>query len=238
VAINAELMHEMAGDSSLRKRAFELFLEMCRYRYSYNFTWMGRPIIQFPEDMVAMQEIVWRVRPEIIIETGIAHGGSLVFWASLLELLGGDRRVIGVDIEIRPHNRTEIARHPLSRRITTIEGSSIDRSIVEQVRSRVRGRSPVMVVLDSNHTHAHVLEELRAYSPLVTQGSYLIVCDTIVEDMPEGSFPDRPWGRGNNPATAVRQFLQENDRFQVDQETEGKLLFTVAPGGYLECIKD
>jgi cephalosporin hydroxylase len=238
MSINAEGLRAMQADVQLRREAQDLFVRMCRYRYSYNFTWLGRPIIQFPEDIVAMQEIIWRIKPDLIIETGIAHGGSLVLWASLLQMLGGDGHVVGVDVEIRPHNRAEIERHPLVSRITMIEGSSIAPKIVERVRALAAGRRTVMVVLDSNHTHDHVLAELDRYSPLVTRGSYLVVMDTVVEAMPADFFPDRPWGRDNNPATAVRQFLKGNGRFEVDEEIDAKLVMSVAPGGYLRCIRD
>jgi cephalosporin hydroxylase len=238
MSINAEGLRAMQADVQLRREAQDLFVRMCRYRYSYNFTWLGRPIIQFPEDIVAMQEIIWRIKPDLIIETGIAHGGSLVLWASLLQMLGGDGHVVGVDVEIRPHNRAEIERHPLVSRITMIEGSSIAPKIVERVRALAAGRRTVMVVLDSNHTHDHVLAELDRYSPLVTRGSYLVVMDTVVEAMPADFFPDRPWGKDDNPATAVRQFLKGNGRFEVDEEIDAKLVMSVAPGGYLRCIRD
>ncbi len=208
------------------------------YKYTYNFTWMGRPIIQLPQDILAMQELIFRIRPELIIETGIAHGGSLVFHASMLELLGGAGTVLGIDIDIRAHNRVEIEKHPMAHRIRMLQGSSIDPEIVRAVESAAAGRANVLVALDSNHTHDHVLAELRAYSPLVRAGSYLVVFDTLVEDMPEGFFPDRPWGKGNSPKTAVHAFLRENDRFEIDRDLQSKLLLTVAPDGYLRCIKD
>jgi cephalosporin hydroxylase len=238
LSINAALLNQMGSDVQLKKQAFDLFLEMCRYKYSYNFSWLGRPIIQFPQDIAAIQEIVWGVKPDLILETGIAHGGSLVLWASLLEMIGADGLAVGIDIEIRPHNRSAIEEHPLARRIRMIEGSSIDPAVVKQVRQLEVGRERVLVVLDSNHTHAHVREELWHYSPLVRRGSYLIVLDTVVEDMPPDFFLDRPWGPGNNPKTAVREFLQRNDRFEIDREIEEKLLITVAPSGYLRCVKD
>src|ERR1051326_1293074 len=229
---------EMAADPEVTAAARALFLGSCRYRYSYNFRWLGRPIIQYPQDIVAAQEIIWNTRPDLIIETGVAHGGSLMFYASMLELLGGDGRVVGVDIEIRKHNRIEIEAHPMFKRIAMIEGSSIDEEVAQRVREMADGRKRVMVVLDSNHTHEHVLSELRFYSTLVTKDNYLIVFDTVVEDMPANAFPDRPWSRGNNPKTAVREFLKTTDRFVVDREIERKLLLTVAPEGYLRCIKD
>jgi cephalosporin hydroxylase len=206
-------------------------------RYSYNFRWMGRPIIQYPQDIVAMQELIWEVKPDLIIETGIAHGGSLIFYSSMLELLGGDGEVIGIDIDIRPHNRAEIEKHPMFKRITLIEGSSTDLDIVKRISDKAGGKKSVMVVLDSNHTHAHVLEELRLYSPMVSIDNYCVVFDTVVEDLPEDTYLDRPWGRGDNPKTAVHEFLKENDSFEIDHNIENKLLITVAPDGYLKRIK-
>jgi cephalosporin hydroxylase len=235
--MNSDSAARMAADAALQKAANELFVRSCEYRYSYNFSWMGRPIIQYPQDMVAMQEIIWSVRPDLVIETGIAHGGSLVYYASLLELLGNDGIVVGIDIDIRPHNREAIEAHPMARRIRMIEGSSIDPGTVAQVAELVRHRTRVLVTLDSNHTHDHVLQELLLYSPFVSVGSYLTVFDTVVEDMPKALFPDRPWGPGNNPKTAVREFLGQTDRFVVDKEVENKLLLTVAPDGYLRCVK-
>jgi cephalosporin hydroxylase len=222
----------MAGDRRLRAVADDLLVTSSRYRYSYNFTWLGRPIIQYPQDIVALQEVVWRVRPDVIVETGVAHGGSLVLSASLLELLGGDRFVVGIDIEIRAHNRKAIESHPLAGRIVLEEGSSTDPKVAERVAEHARGRR-TMVVLDSNHTADHVLQELELYSPLVSPSSYLIVFDTVVERMPDDFFPDRPWGPGDSPATAVARFLESTDEFAVDDELDGKLLVTVAPGGYL-----
>lgn len=206
-------------------------------RYSYRFSWMGRPIIQYPQDMIAMQEIIWEVRPELIIETGIAHGGSLVYYASLLELIAvsgeGAGEVLGIDIEIRPHNRAAIEAHPMKKRITMIEGSSVDPHIIARVHEHARSKKSVLVCLDSMHTHDHVLAELEAYGPLVTVGSYCVVFDTVVEDMPDDSFPDRPWGKGNNPKTAVWTYLRDHPEFEIDKSIEHKLLITVAPDGYL-----
>jgi cephalosporin hydroxylase len=212
--------------------------EMANNRYSYRFKWMGRPIIQLPQDIIAVQEIIWRTRPDVIIETGIAHGGSLIFSASMLELLGGHGLVIGVDIDIREHNRVEVEKHPMFKRISMIEGSSIDPAIVEQVRKLGEGGKRAMVMLDSNHTHNHVLQELRLYSPMVAKDCYLVVFDTVIECLPDEIFPDRPWRRGNSPYTAVHQFLQENDRFVLDEEYPSKLMFSVAVDGYLRCVKD
>lgn len=228
----------MAASAHMRATSLDWLCATARFKYSYNFRWLGRPIIQYPQDIIAMQELIWQVRPDLIIETGIAHGGSLIFYASMLELIGGDGQLLGIDIEIRPHNRSAIEKHPMFKRITMIEGPSVDPDIVTRVRGFAAGRRRVLVVLDSNHTHEHVARELELYSPLVTKGSYIVVFDTVIEDMPDGSFPGRPWGKGNNPKTAVHQFLTTNNRFEIDKEIEHKLLVTVAPDGYLKCIKD
>lgn len=214
------------------------FLQSVKDRYTYRFKWLGRPVIQFPQDMFAMQEILWEVKPDLVIETGIAHGGSLIFYASILELIGGDGLVLGIDVEIRPHNRPEIEQHRLAHRIRMIEGSSVDESVVRQVRDLAQGKKRVLVALDSNHTHNHVLRELEFYSPLVTKGSYLIVFDTVIEELPKDFFSDRPWGTGNNPKTAVDEFLHNNRRFSIDEAIEKRLQITAAPGGYLKCIAD
>jgi cephalosporin hydroxylase len=227
----------MSADPRVRAITSDWFLESARHRYSYNFSWLGLPIIQYPQDIVAMQELVWEAKPDLIIETGVARGGSLVLYASLLELLGGDGRVVGIDIDIRPHNRQAIEQHSMSRRIDLIEGSSIAPQTLADVRRLAAGRSRIVVVLDSHHTHDHVLQELELYSPLVGPGGYVVVFDTVIEQMPAGSFPDRPWDQGDNPATAVRAFLERNDRFEVDRRIEDTLLISVAPGGYLKCVK-
>jgi cephalosporin hydroxylase len=217
-------------------------------KYSYNFFWLGRPIIQYPQDVVAMQELVWRTRPDVIVETGIAHGGSLILSASLLALLDlcdateagamldptrPTRRVIGVDIDIRAHNRAAVEAHPMSGRITMIQGSSIDPDIVAKVREALGEAKRVLVCLDSNHTHDHVLQELLAYAPMVTPGSYCVVFDTVIEQMPDNMFPDRPWSVGNNPMTAVHAFIKDNPHFEIDEEMDAKLQISVAPNGYL-----
>lgn len=232
------LIAAMADDPEIQRLTRELFDRVCRYRYSYNFSWLGRPIIQFPQDVVAVQEILWAVKPDLVVETGIAHGGSLMLSASILELLGGPGMVVGIDLEIRPHNREAIEAHPLTRRLTLIEGSSTDQGVVDQVYRVARDKERVLVILDSNHTHEHVLAELELYSPLVRKGSYLIVMDTVIDEMAPDFFPDRAWRRGDNPKTGVREFLSRNGRFQIDREIHGKLLMTVAPDGYLKCVED
>ena len=231
-------INKMAEDQRIKELGLLFIKDTAKYKYSYNFTWLGSPIIQLPQDMIAMQEIIWRVKPELIIETGIAHGGSLIFYASMLELLGEDGQVLGIDIDIREHNRVEIEKHPMFKRIAMIQGSSVDESIAQQVYDFAKDKKRVLVALDSNHTHEHVLRELQLYSPLVTKCSYLVVFDTGIEDAPDNLFSDRPWGKGNNPKTAVWEFLKTNNRFEIDKEIENKLLITVAPDGYLKCIKD
>jgi cephalosporin hydroxylase len=233
IANDPATIRAMAADPEVRRAARDLMSATLKYRYSYNFSWLERPVIQFPPDVLAMQELIWRLRPARIVETGIAHGGSLVLSASILELIGGEGRVIGVDVDIREHNRRAIESHPLAHRIQLVPGSSVDGAVVADVRDRVGAASPVLVVLDSMHTHDHVLRELRAYAPLVTPGSYLVVFDTVIEDLPEDAYPDRPWGRGNNPKTAVHAFLADDDRFELDREIEARLLFTAAPDGFL-----
>ena len=233
---NRELIGEMDADKDLGRKSLEWMIDSARYEYSYHFSWLGRPIIQFPQDILAVQEIIWAVKPDLIVETGIARGGSLILSASLLELLGGDGVVVGVDIEIREHNRVAIESHPLAKRVRMIEGSSTSPEVAKAVADLAAGRPQVIVMLDSNHTHEHVLRELELYSPLVGPGGYVIVFDTVIEAMPAGSFPDRPWDVGNNPATAVRAFLHANRRFEVDEEIEKKLLISVAPGGYIKCV--
>lgn len=221
----------------LKELSIKWIEETAYDKYSYNFTWMGRPIIQFPQDIVAMQEIIWETKPDLIIETGIARGGSIIFYASILELIGNGE-VLGVDIDIREHNRVEIEKHLMFKRINLLEGSSIAEETVSKVKEYAKGKQKILVVLDSNHTHEHVLSELEIYSPYVSKDSYLVVFDTIIEDASDKFYQDRPWGKGNNPKTAVWEFLKTNDRFVIDKELENKLLITVAPDGYLKCVKD
>jgi len=229
---------EANGNNSVLKDAAKKFNDASNSnQYSYNFSWMGRPIIQYPQDMIAMQEIIWEVKPDLIIETGIAHGGSLIYYASLLELIGKGE-VLGIDIDIRTHNKAEIEKHPMHKRIKMIEGSAISESTIDQVKDTAKGKEKILVCLDSNHTHEHVLSELQLYSSFVSIGSYIVVFDTIVEDLPENYFKEkRPWGIGNNPKTAVYEFLKSNSDFIIDNSIDNKLLISVAPGGYLKRIK-
>lgn len=234
---NNKLIKLMSKDSQFKKNGQEWFKKSLKYEYSYHFTWLGRPIIQYPQDILAIQEIIWKVKPDLIIETGIAHGGSLILSASILELIGKGE-VLGIDIDIKKENKREIEKHPMFKRITMFQGSSIDRNIIKRVHRFASKKKKVMVILDSNHTHSHVLKELKAYSSLVSKHSYLVVFDTIIQDMNEEQTKNRPWGINNNPKTAVNEFLKKNDRFKIDKKIEEKLLFTVAPSGYLKCIKD
>ena len=238
----AERLDANGNNVPLRAVAHEFLAATVEPKYSYNFSWLGRPIIQYPQDIVAMQEILWSVQPDLVVETGIAHGGSLIFSASMLELnaaCGGpaDARVVGVDIDIRAHNRKAVEAHPMARRITMLEGSSIAPEIVGQVRALAAGRKTVLVCLDSNHTHAHVLAELEAYASLTTPGSYCVVFDTLVDDMPKSFYPDRPWGPGDNPKSAVRAFLASHPEFESDRSIDHKLLVSVAPEGYLRRLR-
>ncbi len=221
-------------------------------RYSYNFEWLGRPVIQYPQDMVAVQELIFKVQPDLVIETGIAHGGSLILSASILAMLDyadalaegtmldpakPKRKVLGIDIDIREHNRVAIEAHPMASRIEMIQGSSIADDIIAQVKARAEGAGTVLVFLDSNHTHDHVLAELEAYAHLASVGSYCVVFDTIVEDLPDGYYPDRPWKVGDNPKTAVWEYLKRTDSFEIDHAIDEKLQISVAPQGYLKRIK-
>ncbi|MBT5472653.1 MAG: cephalosporin hydroxylase [Nitrospina sp.] len=247
-------------ESPLSQVAAEFMTASALAQYSYNFSWMGRPIIQYPQDMVAMAELIWRIKPDLVIEAGIAHGGSLILSASMLAMLdycdavesnttldpsAPKRQVLGIDIDIRAHNRAAIEAHPMSHRIQMLEGSSISEEIVTQVHDIASRFTTVLVCLDSNHTHEHVLGELEAYAPLTSLGSYCVVFDTLVEDMPEDFLPNRPWSKGDNPKTAVWAYLELLNKegrtakdgrplaLEVDEAIENKLLLTVAPNGFL-----
>jgi cephalosporin hydroxylase len=260
LAENQKNISEMGRDRTLQDLSLAWNVASAKYGYSYHFAALGRPIIQLPQDMVAVQELIWQLRPDLIIETGIAHGGSLVMSAAMLALidycdavtagealdpLASRRRVLGVDIDIRSHNRLAIEQHPMAHKIELIQGSSIDEAVVDQVRAMAGQYSSVLVMLDSNHTRDHVLAELEAYGPMTTVGGYCIVFDTVIDDLPTDMFPDRPWGEGNNPKTAVREFLDCIERegrrgidgraltFEIDHDIENKLLISVAPNGYL-----
>lgn len=250
-----ERVADYRGNAELQASARGFFeqIGIGKANYVYNFTWLGVPILQIPQDLQALQEIIWAAKPDLIIETGVAWGGSLVFSASMLAILEAcgeieNGRVVGIDIEIRPHNKQSLAAHPLSRKITLLEGSSIDEAIVGQVRELARGHRRVMVCLDSNHTHDHVLAELEAYAPMVTPGSYCMVGDTVIEDAPEGMVSARPWGKGNSPKSAAWEYLRrlsdegrnglegEALRFEIDRLIEDKIILTGSPDGYLKRV--
>lgn len=258
-----ENIRQLGLNDDIRRKSIDWMTDITALRYVYNFRWLGRPIIQLPQDMVAVQELIWQIKPDLIIETGIAHGGSLILSASMLALLDyGDavetgqtldpkatrRRVLGIDIDIRAHNRAAIEAHPMSHRIDMIEGSSVAPEVIAQVHQIAKAHQRVLVILDSNHTHDHVLAELEAYAPLTSPGSYCIVFDTVVEDLPDSMFPDRPWGKGNNPKTAVWEYLKRLGQegrtaadggslnLEIDSAMENKLAVTVAPDGYLKRV--
>lgn len=238
----ARNISSLGRDIDLQDKSREWINRVASHKYTYNFNWLGRPIIQLPQDIVAMQEIIWSTKPDLIIETGIAHGGSLIFYASMLELnaaCGGPQNaeVLGVDIDIRAHNREAIEAHPMFRRISMIQGSSTAPEIVEQVKAKAGVKQRVLVCLDSNHTHDHVLAELEVYAPLTSLGSYCVVMDTVIDDMLASMFPDRPWGPGNNPKTAVREYLKSHTEFEIDKSVDHKLLISVAPDGYLKRVR-
>lgn len=251
LAERRERIENYQHDRSLLEASRQFMSETLRAKYSYQFDWLGLPIIQYPQDIVAMQELIWSVQPDLIIETGIARGGSLMFSASMLALLDltesmseyrpcdsrrSKRRVIGVDLDIRPHNRAVIEQHPLTSYIYMIEGSSIDLSVINQIRSLANDHQKIMVCLDSNHTHEHVLAELEAYAPLVDIDSYCIVFDTLIEDFPSVTCAKRPWSQGNSPKTAVQQFLMTHSEFQIDPSIHDKLLITAAGDGFLRRL--
>ena len=231
-----------ADDKKLKFFANQWLNESMIKQYVYNFSWLGRPIIQSPQDIMALQEIIRDVKPDMIIETGIAHGGSLIFSASMLTLLEAcgeieNGQVLGIDIDIREHNKKAIEVHSMNKKIKMLQGSSLDKMILQKVNDLVKNAKKILVCLDSNHTHEHVLGELKAYAPFVSIGSYCVVFDTIVEDMPEGSFPNRLWGPGNNPKTAVVEFLKLNQNFEIDKSIQNKLMITNASDGYLKKVK-
>ncbi len=236
---NIEKIEKMGKNASLKKLSNKWMMESSLNEYSYHFRWLGLPIIQFPQDIIGLQEIIWKIKPDLIIETGIARGGSLIFSASMLQLIGKGS-VLGIDVDIRKENKKNILKHPLNKRIKMIEGSSIDKTVINKVNKIAKNKKNILVILDSNHTHDHVLSELKAYSRLVKKGSYVIVFDTIIEDVPykySKKLINGNWNKKDNPKTAVHEFLKENKRFQIDYDIENKLLITVAPDGFLKCIK-
>ncbi|WP_369613685.1 cephalosporin hydroxylase family protein [Marichromatium sp. PS1] len=248
IAERTARVEDYRDDGPLQEAAEGFMRESLRARYSYQFDWLGLPIIQYPQDVFALQEIIWTTRPDVIIETGIARGGSLIFSASMLALLdltdaeragvpvADRRRVVGIDLDIRAHNRQAVESHPLAGRIEMVEGDSTDPAVLDEVRRSIRSEQRVMVCLDSSHTHDHVVKELDLYAPLVTPGCYCAVFDTVIEEFETAVFPGRPWSQGNNPMTAVRDFLARDSRFEIDASISDKLLLTVARGGFLKRV--
>lgn len=236
--LRIEWARAMAADRELRQKSLDVLTDADHHNWIHQTTWFGEPILQLPQDMFALQEVMFKTRPRFIIEVGVAWGGSLLFYSTLMEVLGGER-IIAIDVYIPDDLKTRIAAYEqLAHRISWIAGSSIDQATIDQVKKLIGDSRQVMVILDSNHTHDHVLKELQLYSPLVGKGHYLICGDTVVEYIPKQTHRPRPWGPGNNPKTALDEFLSQNDRFQVDERIENKLLLTCNPGGYLECRKD
>ena len=230
-------IHEMGKDNEFLKISKKWLQNSIKHEYSYHFRWLGLPIIQYPQDILAIQELIWKVKPDIIIETGVARGGSLILSASILEIIGKGQ-VIGIDIDIHKHNRKAIEKHNLSKRIKLIQGSSIDSKVIEQIKKISKNKKNILVFLDSNHTFDHVLNELNLYSKFVKKDSYIVVFDTLINDIPDKMNSKRIWGKKNNPKLAVKEFLKNNSRFKIDEIIETKLQLTVAPSGYLFCIKN
>jgi len=235
--INDKSAHEMSLDKGLQSKAIEVLTEADKHRWIHQTTWFGEPLLNLPQDMFAIQDIIWRTRPDYIIEVGIAWGGGLLFDATLLEMLGG-KKVIGVDIFIPDDLRERLSSHgKLSERLELIEGSSTAPETIDKIKNILNSSKKALVILDSFHTHEHVIEELRAYTPFVGKGQYIICGDTIVDKIPEQEHRKRPWGPGNNPATAIKEFLSETDRFEIDEKIDKRLLFSCHPGGYLKAVK-
>ena len=229
----------LGNDDQVFEQSLDLITSIDKYDYSYLWSWMGVPIIQMPADVMATQEVIWATKPDVIIETGVARGGSVLFMASLLEMLGGGK-VVGVDIDIRAHNRATIEDHVMSKRVVLIEGGSVDEDTLASVRAQIPKGARVMVVLDSDHSREHVLSECRAYGQMVTEGCYLVVADTLVGHITEDKAPTKRskiWFKGDEPLSALNDYLAENDRFLVDPVLNGKLVLSSSPGGYLQCVK-
>lgn len=235
--LNSDSALDMAQDEVLQKQVIDVFSKADQHRWIHMNSWMGEPVLNLPQDMFAIQDIIWRTRPDYVIEVGVAWGGSMLFEATLLELLGG-KKVIGVDIFIPGDLRERLSSHGrLSERLELIEGSSTSDATLTKIKKILSGSTKVLVILDSFHTHEHVLNELRAYSDFVGKDQYLICGDTIVEYIPKQLHRERPWGPGNNPATAVKEFLSGNTRFEVDSNIDRRLLFSCNPGGYLKAVQ-
>jgi len=229
---------EMAQDNKLQKEALDVLVKADHYNWIHQTTWFGEPILNLPQDMFAFQEIIFNTRPDYIIEIGVAWAGSLLFYSTLMDIVGG-KEIIGIDVYI-PDDLIDRIRKKgkISDRINWISGSSIDQNIVERVKSIIGDNKNVFVVLDSNHSREHVSKELEIYSHFVGKGNYIVCGDTIIEDLPENVHGSRTWGKGNNPKAALTDFLTKTSRFEIDRQIENKLLFSCNPGGYLKCVKD
>jgi cephalosporin hydroxylase len=229
---------KMFADKTLQKQALDILVKADEHRWIHQNSWFGEPLLNLPQDMFAIQDIVWRTRPEFIVEVGVAWGGSLLFEASLLEILGG-KKVIGIDIFIPNDLKQRLNSHgKVSEKLLLIEGSSTSSETLDKLKEVLAGSRKVLVILDSYHTHDHVLKELQLYSSFVGKDHYIICGDTIVEYIPSQLHRPRPWGPGNNPATAVKKFLSETNRFEVDLKIDQRLLFSCHPGGYLRATKE
>ena len=231
-------LNKMNRDKKLFKKSLNWMIHADKYKYTYNFQWAGIPVIKFPNDLVALQEIISKVKPDVIIETGVAHGGSVVFSASMLQLYSSKSSfVVGIDIDIRKHNLTRLKKNKFYNRLKLIEGSSTAPEVIHKVKKLIKGKKKIMVFLDSNHTYQHVKDEINIYKDLVTKNSYLVVEDTFSEYFPKGYYSNRPWDVGNNPMIALKEFLQQNKNFVVDKEICSKLQITETFDGYLKKIK-
>lgn len=231
-------LNKMNRDKKLFKKSLNWMIHADKYKYTYNFQWAGIPVIKFPNDLVALQEIISKVKPDVIIETGVAHGGSVVFSASMLQLYSSKSSfVVGIDIDIRKHNLTRLKKNKFYNRLKLIEGSSTAPDVIHKVKKLIKGKKKIMVFLDSNHTYQHVKDEINIYKDLVTKNSYLVVEDTFSEYFPKGYYSNRPWDVGNNPMIALKEFLQQNKNFVVDREICSKLQITETFDGYLKKIK-
>ncbi len=230
---------KMNSDKYFKELTMKWIKKSIKYKYVYNFTWMGRPIIKYPNDMIVMQEIFWEVKPDLVIETGIAHGGSIIYSASLLKMMGIKRfKVIGIDIDIRAHNLKEINRSSMRKYIKMFEGSSVDEKITKKIFTYAKKFKKILVILDSNHTHDHVSRELEIYSKLVSKDSYIILPDTYIGYLPNNTFPNRPWTKNDNPMTALQAFLKKNKKFKIDKYKSSKSMITEAMNGYVKKYKN
>ena len=229
----ADWRASLGADDTLRQQGIDLQLAADDHHYTYSWEWLGVPIIRLPDDIVVLQELIWAYRPQRIVETGVARGGSMLLDSSLMTLSGIEPAVLGIDISIFAHTHEALAEHPMSRGVTLLETSSVSDEAVSAARDFLGNAERALLVLDSNHTHEHVLAELRVLAPLLPVGSFILVADTIVEELPQGHYVNRPWDRGNSPLTAANQFLGENPGFVRDTEWSRRALLTEFRDGIL-----